>query len=127
MADGDDQKSALIAELAARRTELSRHAEAVQESLHVGARVRASFAKNRGPWLAGAALAGVLLSRLRPRRVVKIKGETTTAKAAVSAGILLPVLKLAFDLARPTLVSLLTARVADFAGRNESSRRGRSR
>ena len=127
MADGDDRKSALIAQLAAQRERLSRHAEAVQESMDVGARVKAGFAGNRAAWLAGAALTGVVLARLRPRRTVKFKGANATAKAAVGAGILLPVLKLVFDLARPALVSLLTSRLADFAARNDSSRRTRSR
>ena len=119
MADGDDRKSALIAELAGQRARLSRHAECVQESMDVGARLRASFAGNRVAWLAGAAFVGVVLVRLRPGRKVKMKGESATVKAAVGAGILLPVLKIAFDLARPALVSMLTARVADFAARKE--------
>ena len=123
MADGDDRKSALIAQLAAQRARLSHHAESVKESVDVGARVKASFTGNRAAWLAGAALTGVVLSRLRPRRTVKIKGGNTTAKAAVGAGILLPVLKIAFDLARPALVSMLTSRIADFAARKESPRR----
>ena len=125
MADGDDRKSALIAELAAQRERLSRHAESVKESVDVGARVRTSFAENRVAWLAGAALAGVALVRCFPRRTRKVKGESTATKAAAGAGILLPVLKVAFDIARPALVSMLTARIADFAGRNESPRRGR--
>ena len=123
MADGDDQKSALIAQLAAQRARLSRHAESVKESVDVGARVKASFTGNRAVWLAGAALTGVVLSRLRPRRTVQIKGGNATAKAVVSAGLLLPVVKLTFDLARPALVSMLTARIADFAARKEPRRR----
>ena len=123
MADGDDRKSALIAQLAAQRTQLSQHAESVTESLDVRSRLKASFAGNRLAWLAGAAFTGIVFSRLRPRRTVKIKGESATAKAALGAGILLPMLKVAFDLARPPLISLLTARFADFASRQQEPRR----
>ena len=126
MADSGDRKSTMIEQLAAQRARLSRHAESVQESMDIGARVKAGFAKNRAAWLAGAVLTGVVLSRLRSRRTVKSKGENATAKAAIGAGILLPVWKLAFDLARPALVSMLTARIADFAGRNDWPRRTRS-
>ena len=127
MADSNDRKSALIAQLAAQRTRLSQHAESVKESMDVGARVKASFAGNRAAWLAGAVLAGVMLARLRPRRTLKIPRGNATAKAAVGAGILLPVLKIAFDLARPALVSMLTSRIADFAARNGPARHTRSR
>lgn len=123
MADSDDRKSALIVQLAAQRTQLSRHAESVAESLDVRSRLKASFAGNRVAWMAGAAFTGIVLSRLRPRRTVKIKGESGAAKAAVSAGILLPMLKVVFDLARPTLISMLTARIADFASRQQTPRR----
>ena len=40
----------------------SRHAEFVQESMDIGARMKAGFAGNRAAWLAGAAFTGVLLS-----------------------------------------------------------------
>lgn len=123
MADADDRKSALIAQLAAQRTQLSQHAESVTESLDVRSRLKASFAENRVAWLAGAAFTGIVLSRLRPRRTVKTKGESTTVKAAVGAGILLPMLKVAFDLARPTLISMFTARIADFTSRQQEPRR----
>lgn len=129
MADGDDRKSALIAQLAAQRARLSRHAECVKESVNMGARLKANFAGNRAAWFGGAALLGVVLTRLGPGRTVKVKvkGESTAAKAAVGAGILLPILKIAFDLARPALVSMLTARVTGFAARGETRRRSEPR
>lgn len=127
MADSNGDKSALIAQLAAHRERLSQHAEGVRESVDVGARVRTSFAGNKVAWLAGAAFTGIVLSRLRGRRTEKAAGGVSPAKVAASAGILWPLAKVAFDLARPTLVSLVTARIADFAARAERPRGGKRR
>ena len=124
MVDDDRGKSALIAELAAQRARLSRHAEGVRESVDVGARMRASFAENRVAWLAGAAFAGIVLVRLGRRGGGKAANGSAPLKAAAGAGILLPLVKVAIDIARPALVSLATARIADFAARQGRPRRG---
>ena len=115
MADIDDRKAALIAQLAAHRTHLSRSASGVEESLRVGRRIRSGFAKNRVAWLAGAALAGLALTRLRPRKSARSRPVAERLPSAPGAGFAWPVAKLIFDLARPTLISLLTARLAAFA------------
>jgi hypothetical protein len=125
MADGDDRKSALIAQLAAQRTRLSQHSKCVQESLDVSRRVKASFAANRLPWLAGAAFAGIVIARLRPRKSAKTPAAAAPLRSAARAGFAWPMAKLLFDLARPALVSMLTARIADFASARTAGKRGR--
>ena len=127
MADRDDRKSALTAQLAAQRTQLSQHAEGVRESLDAGARLRASFSGNRAAWLAGAACAGVVLARLGRRGGKKTAKGSAPLQAVAGAGMIWPLAKIAFDLARPMLVSMLTARIADFAAQNEGPRRGGAR
>ena len=127
MADGNDRKSALIAQLAAQRTRLSRHAQCVQVSLDVGGRIKASFAGNRVVWLAGAAFAGLALARFRIRKPAKSPTDGARLRTAARAGFAWPAVKLVLDLARPALVSLLTARIADFAAGHATQRRGGSR
>ena len=126
MADTDDQKLALIARLATQRARLSRHADHVRESLNVGQRVKAGFAKNPVVWLGGAAFVGVVLARLRGGKAVKQTPAGAPLRAAARADFVWRSLKFVFDLARPALVSMLTARIADFAsGRMGSRRDGR--
>lgn len=124
MADGDDRKSALIAQLAAQRSRLSRHAHGLQESLDVGRRVKARFIENRTGWLVGAAFAGILLARLRSGRSAKSPAGSAPVQMAARAAFAWPLVKLLFDLARPALVSLFTARIADFATGRNAPRRG---
>ena len=123
MADSDDQKSALILQLAAQRTRLSRHAEGIHESLNVRRRVKASFAGNQVRWLTGAAFAGILLARFRGRKSVKRPIGEDPKRAAAGVAFALPMMKLVFGLARPALVSMLTARIADFASGRPAPRR----
>ncbi len=126
MADTDDRKLALIARLATQRARLSRHADHVRESLNVGQRVKEGFAKNPVAWLGGAAFVGVVLTRLRGGRAVKQTPLGAPLRAAARAGFAWPAVKFVFDFARPALVSMLTARIADFAsGRMASRRDGR--
>ena len=123
MADIDDRKAALIVQLAAHRTNLSRSARGVEESLRVGRRIRSSFAKNRALWLAGAAFAGLALTRFRTKKSARARPVGERLQGARRAGFAWPVVKLLFDLARPMLISLLTARLADFAAGRTAPRR----
>ena len=127
MADIDDRKAALIAQLAAHRAHLSQSARGVEESLRVGRRIRSSFAKNRAVWLAGAVFAGLALTRFRPRKSARSRPVAETLRGTRSAGFAWPMVKLLFDLARPTLISLLTARIADFAAGRTAPRRNSPR
>ena len=124
MADIDDRKSALIAQLAAQRTRLSQSAYAVRERLRVGPRIKSSFAKNPAAWLGGAALAGLVLTRFRSRKTSRTGPADAPLRGTLAAGLAWPVVKLLFNIARPTLISLLTARLADFAAGRRESRRG---
>ena len=127
MADSDDPKAALIAQLAAQRARISQHAECVRESVNVGKRVKANFSEHSATWLGGAAVAGLLLSRLRSGKKAKSNAARTTFKTAASAGLAWPIAKLLFDLARPALVSILTARLTSYVASRTSSKRGWAR
>lgn len=123
MADGDDRKSALIAQLAAQRASLSRHAGAVRESLDVGKRIKSSFTAHRVVWLAGAVFAGLALARSRPGKSGRSRPASGSVPNALRAGFAMGVVKLIFNLMRPTLISMLTARIADFAANRSAPRR----
>ena len=123
MADSDDRKSALIAQLAAQRASLSRHAGAVRESLDVGKRIKSSFASHRVLWLAGAVFAGLALARFRRRKSRKSRPAGDPPGTPLRAGFAWSAISLIFNLARPTLVSMLTARIADFAAGRSAPRR----
>ena len=123
MADIDDQKAALIAQLAAHRADFSASARGVRTSIDVGARIKSGFSANPVAWIVGAGIAGFVLTRFRSRKTKRPR-RSEPLKGTVAAGLALPVLKLFFNIARPTLVSLLTARIADFAASRAKSRRG---
>ena len=101
MADIDDRKSALIAQLAAQRTRLSQSACGVRESLRVGPRIKSSFAKNPAAWLGGAAFAGLMLTRFRSRKTSRTRAASEPLRGTLAAGLAWPVVKLLFNIARP--------------------------
>lgn len=126
MAD-DPRKSELIAELARSRGELTRHARAAGRELDVAARLKASFQRHRLPWIAGAALLGLLLTRFprRRRSTPRTWRKPPPEAKAVKAGLLVTALKFAFDIARPALTKWVASRVAQYAGDHTPPRRDR--
>ena len=107
MADSTDKKI-LTAELAAARSELVGYTTALRHDLDFGARLKRGVRTHPGVWFSGAALLGLLLSRVSPaRRKVVVKRpafrspETATAGKAAFA---LTALKFALDFAKPALL-----------------------
>jgi len=115
----ETDKSALVAELAAARARLSETGDALRRQLDVPARARESFVRHRPAWLGGAALAGLVLSKL-PARKKTVLIERATGKAIGAAGklgIVWSVAKFAFDLARPLLAEFAGKHAGDLARR----------
>lgn len=117
MAGNEDRKAALIAELARARAEIGGAADTVRARLDLGSRVQRSVSRHRWWWLGGAVLAGVLLAKL-PARTKKIhvseKGMKGAQSTAITTGLLLGAVKVAFDLAKPALLKMVTRRATDF-------------
>jgi len=115
----DARKSELIAELARSREALTNSLRSVQRGVDVPQRVAASIARNNVAWITGASALGFLLAKLPARTrkvVVDHKGRPAkSTSTAVTAGLLVTGLKLAFDLARPALTQWVTRRVAEYA------------
>jgi hypothetical protein len=104
----DEEKRAVLNELAAARKRLSATGENLRRTLDVAARTRESFTRHRPAWIGGAALVGLVLSKL-PARSKTVFVERTTGKALGAAGKLgavWTVARLAFDIAKPLMGDL---------------------
>lgn len=104
----DQEKHAILGELAAARERLSATGEELRRALDVAARARDSFQRHRPAWLGGAALVGLVLSKL-PARSKTVFVERATGKALGAAGKLgavWTVARLAFDIAKPLVGEL---------------------
>jgi hypothetical protein len=104
----DTRKQTLIAELAAARNRLEGYTRALHSDLNVGAHLKSGFARNPVTWVGGAALLGLLLSKIPPaRRKVVVKGPTLRGNQAEKAGkaaMLVTLLKFGLDFAKPALL-----------------------
>ncbi len=126
MADIQDRKNVLIRELERSRSQLQVHSHALRTHANPVNRVRASFGKHRLAWFGGATLAGVILSRLRPKRViVRRTSEKQTANVR-NAGIALGVFKMLFDVVRPALTGWALKRVSQMGNVTQRSHSYRS-
>ena len=131
MAENPD-KDALIAQLAAARASGTRSLHGLSAALNVPERFQKSVRRNQVSWLAGAGLAGWVLSRLPARKkrvkVVPVKsgeGLGREMKEVATAGLFLTLLKLAFSLFRPVLTKLLTQKLANVADEYLAQRAGK--
>ncbi len=109
MAD-ENRKEELIAELRAARSGMTTNRLGLREDLDLPKKFKAAFKAHRVLWLSGAGLLGLLLTKLPPRTkkvVVDAKGakRKKVVEEAGTAGIALGALKMAFDLAKPFLLS----------------------
>jgi len=115
----DRQKEAILSELSAARKRLSATGETLRQSLDVATRARDSFKRHRPAWIGGAALVGLVLSKL-PARSKTVFVEKATGKALGAAGKVgaaWTVARLAFGIAKPLLGDLAGKTVAEIAKR----------
>lgn len=125
MAELSDGKAALIAQLETARARLAVHSQGAQAHLHPGVKMRETFERQRVAWLGGAALLGLIITRL-PRTkkvVVRRKGGREELAKAGKAGIAVGALKMAIDLAKPLLIAWATKRIGDVAKSAEQTER----
>lgn len=125
-----DRKRELIAQLDRARSRAAANKAELEQDLKVGDRVNEISDKlkdglkdnvdhNRGIWLGGAALIGLLISKIPPRTKVLVGGSTNTkvskeTKQAGKAGILMAVLTWAFSMVRPMLISWGTRKAQEY-------------
>jgi hypothetical protein len=123
---GDPDKAKLIAELAAAREQLAEAGHALEQkgaefkkTLDVPKRIAASYRSHKPAWLAGAALLGLLLSRIPARKKVVYVERSTgeTLGPAGKAGKTWGLLKFFAGLARPWLLSAAEQHLQNLAQR----------
>jgi hypothetical protein len=116
------RKSELTADIARTRAALAGGVARLRRRLDVASSFTTSVRRHRTAWLAGAGLAGWLLSRLPPRRkVVKVFVDKhrglPLGKTAATGGLLLTLGRAAFVLLRPVLAELFKRKVASWSMR----------
>jgi len=86
--------------------------------LDFAARARRAFKTHPAVWIGAAILIGLFVSRLpfgRKKVVVKEgKKAAPTVEKVEKAGLLMAALKIAFDIAKPTLIGWATRWMADY-------------
>ena len=109
------RKQTLIADLASARTELAGYGQALKHDLDFGSRVKRGVRSHPAAWFGGAALVGLLLSKVpRGRRKVLIKGQWLRQQDISSSGkaaLALTVLKFALNFAKPALLKWVNGRM----------------
>lgn len=126
----DARKAELIATLDRARSRLAANAHALRDDVNPVVQVKKSFRRHGVLWLGGAAFTGLMLSKLPARtKVVTVdrKGQRVQdTKKAATAGLLVAVLKIGFDLVKPWLAGWISERAAQYAG-GTAEKRGASR
>lgn len=117
----DERKAELTAALARSRGQITTNARALGRDLDFAARARRAFTTHPAVWIGGAVIIGLFISRLpfgrkKPTPVPRSKSKKTeeTVEKVEKTGLLLATLKIAFDIAKPTLIGWATRRVAEY-------------
>jgi hypothetical protein len=114
----DERKAELTAELARSRGHITRNVHALGRDLDFATRARRAFKRHPAVWIGGAILIGLFIARIPLRRKAPTAAPLRKAEPAVEkvekAGLVLGALKVAFDIARPTLIGWATRRMADY-------------
>jgi hypothetical protein len=126
MAEIDSRKAALIAEIEISRSEIRSAARRIRESANFVERTRSHIGKNFGSWLVGSALGGFVVSQIfrltkRPAKTVAPPAGGAQGPGWASSGMVLALLKLAFELVRPSLLHWVSSRIAPDSARPETA------
>ena len=125
-------KQSLVNELAIARSQIGVNKVELREDLRVGRRLKQQLRRNPIPWFTGAAVIGLLLSKMAPARrkvVVKPPKVSKFGKPAAEdmgkAGIAVALLNFGLQLAKATLLRLLREKfMSSFGGHVSGGRRG---
>ncbi len=116
MADSQDERKRIIAELARRRIELSDESLLVRRNLDVERRLSESVKQHSWAWMSVAAVFGWILSRLPARKKkVYIEAPNSGKKVRYREGFLSTAWKAAWSIGKPLLTAYLTKKIAERA------------
>ena len=115
----EQRKAELSTVLARSRGEITTNVHALGHDLDFVSRARRAFKTHPAVWIGSALLVGLLISRLpfgRKKVVVAPRAKKTeeTIEKVEKTGLLLAVLKIAFNVLKPTLMGWATRRVAEY-------------
>ncbi len=116
MADPQDERKRIAAELARMRVELSDQSLLVRRDLDVGRRMSDSLRKHSWSWMSVAAIFGWLLSRLPARKKkIYVHAANSDKKLHYHEGFMVQVWKGLWSIAKPLVVAYLTKTIAEKA------------
>jgi hypothetical protein len=115
----DERKAQLSALLARSRAQITDNVHALGHDLDFASRARRAFRMHPAVWIGGAVLVGLFISRLpfgRKKAAAAPRSKKTEpmVEKVGKTGLALGALKIAFDIAKPTLVGWATRRVAEY-------------
>lgn len=115
MADPQDERKRIAAELARMRVELSDQSLLVRRDLDVGRRMSESLRKHSWGWMSVAAIFGWLLSRLPARKKKIYVAANSDKKVSYHEGFIAQVWKGIWSIAKPIVVAYVTKQIAEKA------------
>jgi hypothetical protein len=115
MADPQDERKRIAAELARMRVELSDQSLLVRRDLDVGRRMSESLRKHSWGWMSVAAIFGWLLSRLPARKKKIYVAANSDKKVSYHEGFIVQVWKGIWSIAKPIVVAYVTKQIAEKA------------
>jgi hypothetical protein len=116
MADSQDERKRITAELARRRVELSDQSLLVRRNLDVGRRMSDSLRKHSWGWMSLAAIFGWLLSRLPARKKkIYIHAANSEKWRGQKEGFMVQIWKGVWSIAKPLVVAYVTKKIAEKA------------
>ena len=115
MADPQDERKRIAAELARMRVELSNQSLLVRRDLDVGRRMSESVRRHSWGWMSVAAIFGWLLSRLPARKKKIYVAANSDKKVNYHEGFMVQVWKGIWSIAKPIVVAYATKKIAEKA------------
>ncbi len=127
-----DDKAAVLAEIAAARERLSAAAdelratgENVKRSLDVPTRIGESYRKHRPAWLGGAAIFGLILSKL-PARKKTVYVDRNNGERVGAGGFAWSAVKMIATIAKPLISDVAATRIAEWVARQKNHQNERN-
>jgi len=115
MADPQDERKRIAAELGRMRVELSNQSLLVRRDLDVGRRMSESLRRHSWGWMSVAAIFGWLLSRLPARKKKIYVAANSDKKVNYHEGFMVQVWKGIWSIAKPIVVAYATKKIAEKA------------
>jgi hypothetical protein len=115
MADPQDERKRIAAELARMRVELSDQSLLVRRDLDVGRRMSESLRKHSWGWMSVAAIFGWLLSRLPARKKKIYVATNSDKKVSYHEGFIVQVWKGIWSITKPIVVAYVTKQIVERA------------